>query len=139
LLALIEHPEIPMNIGQISKGSLISILSIRYCEKHGVSEGNALALDNGNIEYDLCGLTPEASLAIEVTIDANPQTIWNMSFSDKSAYRSYRVPSLSRRAMVRRRVGESPRPFLLVKLGEPGLPGENSCWRPSAASGIAIG
>jgi DNA-binding transcriptional MerR regulator len=30
-----EHPEVPMHIGEISKGSGISTSCIRYYEKHG--------------------------------------------------------------------------------------------------------
>jgi hypothetical protein len=46
------------------------------------------------VEYDLCGLTPEAAQVFEVTDEANPQTVWNLSFSGNEVYRAYRLPSL---------------------------------------------
>jgi hypothetical protein len=56
--------------------------------------GNAQVLANGNVEYDLCGLTPEGSQVFEVTNESNPQTVWNMKLTNNYFYRSYRLPSL---------------------------------------------
>lgn len=56
--------------------------------------GNALMLDDGDIEYDLCGETPESSQVFEVTDQPDPQTIWNLQVSNNYAYRAYRLPSL---------------------------------------------
>jgi arylsulfate sulfotransferase len=56
--------------------------------------GNAQVLDNGDVEYDLCGLVPESSLTLEVTNSPDPQTVWSLSFANNYAYRSYRLPSL---------------------------------------------
>ena len=56
--------------------------------------GNAQVLDNGDIEYDLCGVAPEHSQVYEVTPGTNPQTVWNLSFTNNYAYRAYRLPSL---------------------------------------------
>lgn len=56
--------------------------------------GNTLMLDNGDIEYDLCGLTPTAAQIFEVTDEENPQTVWNLAISGTNAYRAYRMPSL---------------------------------------------
>jgi hypothetical protein len=57
--------------------------------------GNAELLGNGNIEYDLCGLTGTSSQIFEVTPDSsNPQTVWHMTLTGSQAYRGYRIPSL---------------------------------------------
>lgn len=56
--------------------------------------GDARALDNGNIEYDLCGLVGVSSQVAEVTNDANPQTVWTLNLSNNYVYRAYRMPSL---------------------------------------------
>ena len=61
---------------------------------YSVFGGNALILENGDIEYDLCGLNPESSQVFEVTDEPTPQTVWNLTLSKNYAYRSYRVPSL---------------------------------------------
>jgi hypothetical protein len=82
------------HIDEGSKTATLDFHQIQPPSLYNYFGGNALSLDNGDIEYDLCGLTPVASLAMEVTNEANPQTVWSMSFSDNSAYRSYRAPSL---------------------------------------------
>jgi arylsulfate sulfotransferase len=56
--------------------------------------GDAMMLANGDIEYDACGLAPEASEVVEVTNTANPQTVWSMQLPNNYAYRAYRIPSL---------------------------------------------
>jgi arylsulfate sulfotransferase len=56
--------------------------------------GNALTLDNGDVEYDLCGILPANSQVYEVTPGENPQTVWSLSFVNNLSYRSYRLPSL---------------------------------------------
>jgi hypothetical protein len=56
--------------------------------------GNAQTLANGDEEYDLCGLVPEESQAFEVTTQANPETVWNLTLQSNAAYRIYRLPSL---------------------------------------------
>lgn len=55
--------------------------------------GNAETLANGDVEYDICGMIPEASEVMEVTNAATPQTVWSMQLSNY-AYRAYRMPSL---------------------------------------------
>ena len=82
------------HIDEGSKTATLEFHQVQPPNLYNYFGGNALSLDNGDIEYDLCGLTPVASLAMEVTNEANPQTVWSMSFSDNSAYRSYRAPSL---------------------------------------------
>jgi hypothetical protein len=56
--------------------------------------GNALALANGDVEYDLCGLAPESSQVDEVTDEPSPQTVWTLTVNGNYAYRAYRLPSL---------------------------------------------
>ncbi len=56
--------------------------------------GNALMLGNGDVEYNLCGLTSESSQVFEVTNEPSPQTVWNLKLSGNYAYRAFRLPSL---------------------------------------------
>jgi arylsulfate sulfotransferase len=58
--------------------------------------GNALALANGDIESDACGLSmaKATSQVLEVTNQPNPQPVWNMTVNNSYAYRSYRMSSL---------------------------------------------
>lgn len=56
--------------------------------------GNVRWLANGDVEYDLCGLAPFDSLVREVTMEANPKTVWSMSLTGQYFYRAFRVPSL---------------------------------------------
>lgn len=56
--------------------------------------GDASMMKNGHIEYDLCGLNPEQSQVFEVTNEANPQTVWNLTLNNNFAYRAFRLPSL---------------------------------------------
>jgi arylsulfate sulfotransferase len=59
--------------------------------------GNTDQLDNGNVEYDLCG-EPTAQTTstqiFEVTNQSTPQTVWNMQLTGTNAYRALRMPSL---------------------------------------------
>lgn len=56
--------------------------------------GNADMLENGDVEYDLCGLAGMNSQMLEVTNEPNPQTVWSMKLATNYAYRAYRIPSL---------------------------------------------
>jgi arylsulfate sulfotransferase len=55
--------------------------------------GNAEPLDNGDVEYDLCGVGG-GSYVYEVTQTANPQTVWSLSVTGSNLYRAFRIPSL---------------------------------------------
>jgi hypothetical protein len=56
--------------------------------------GNAQPLDNGDYEYDLCGVGFSSDV-FEVTPDnANPTTVWHMHSTGVSLYRAFRMPSL---------------------------------------------
>jgi len=57
--------------------------------------GNAEQLENGDVEYDICGPVGTGSQVVEVTNQSNPQTVWTMNLSNtNNAYRAYRMPSL---------------------------------------------
>ncbi|HEX4019939.1 MAG TPA: aryl-sulfate sulfotransferase [Acidobacteriaceae bacterium] len=56
--------------------------------------GNAETLANGDVEYDLCGLSSTNSEVLEVTNSSNPQTVWSMTSIKNYLYRAYRLPSL---------------------------------------------
>jgi len=58
--------------------------------------GNADQLENGNVEYDLCGeqTSPASTQIFEVTNESTPQTVWNMLLTGANAYRAFRTPSL---------------------------------------------
>jgi arylsulfate sulfotransferase len=63
---------------------------------YNVWGGNAEQLDNGHVEYDLCGeqTTPGSSQVFEVTDKSDPRTVWNMLLTGANAYRAFRIPSL---------------------------------------------
>ena len=58
--------------------------------------GNAEALSNGDIEFDFCSLptTPASAMVNEVTNATPAETVWQMTISNTSAYRAFRMPSL---------------------------------------------
>jgi arylsulfate sulfotransferase len=59
--------------------------------------GNAEVLANGNIEYDICGITlpPSGNSTVsEVTDEASPRTVWHLAIAGANAYRAFRLPSL---------------------------------------------
>jgi len=58
--------------------------------------GNIEVLGNKNVEYDEASVpgTAPGSAVFEVTPDASPQTIWQMSIANANAYRAFRMPSL---------------------------------------------
>jgi hypothetical protein len=56
--------------------------------------GNAEPLDNGDLEYDLCGVGANSDI-FEVTPDnLNPTTVWHMHVQSDNIYRGFRMPSL---------------------------------------------
>ena len=58
--------------------------------------GNAEVLQNGNVEYDECGVSPTSDVSniYEVTNAAAPQTVWKMNITNQYAYRGMRMGSL---------------------------------------------
>ena len=55
--------------------------------------GDVQPLDNGNVEYNLAGVSPN-SFVFEVTPGPNPQTVWELGIFGTSSYRAFRIPSL---------------------------------------------
>jgi len=55
--------------------------------------GSARLLANGNVEFDECGLQPDAPIT-EVTRVMPPQVVWQMKINSQFAYRGFRIPSL---------------------------------------------
>jgi hypothetical protein len=63
--------------------------------------GSSRLLQNGNVEFDECGLTTTGtntlankSAILEVTKTTPPQTVWQMQVNGQYAYRAFRIPSL---------------------------------------------
>lgn len=93
--ALACYSTVPVyQIDESAMTATIQFHQILPPDLYSVFGGNALMLDNGDIEYDLCGLTPTAAQVLEVTDEQNPQTVWSLTISATNAYRSYRTPSL---------------------------------------------
>ena len=55
--------------------------------------GNAELLENGDVEYDLCGIQTN-SIVKEVTMEASPKTVWTMESESVNLYRAFRIPSM---------------------------------------------
>jgi arylsulfate sulfotransferase len=58
--------------------------------------GNAELLDNGNLEFDECAPSagPTRSIVTEITHEATPKIVWQMTIPNNFAYRAFRIPSL---------------------------------------------
>jgi arylsulfate sulfotransferase len=58
--------------------------------------GNEQVLGNGNVEFDLCGISATApeSAVYEVTPTSPAQTVWQLNIVGDDAYRAFRIPSL---------------------------------------------
>src|SRR5579863_467066 len=81
---------------QIDEKEMTATLTFHHKMPHAdynTFGGNALELENGNIEYDLCGIA-STSLVQEVTQEKNPQVVWSMTSTNGNFYRAFRVPSL---------------------------------------------
>lgn len=83
-----------LQIDEASKTATLTFHQILPTPLYNEFGGNSETLANGNLEYDLCGLIPESSQIFEVTNQANPQTVWNLTLASNWAYRGYRLPSL---------------------------------------------
>jgi hypothetical protein len=83
-----------LQINETTKTATLGFHQILPPSLYNFFGGNAQVLANGDVEYDLCGLTPEGSQVFEVTNESDPQTVWNMKLTNNYFYRSYRLPSL---------------------------------------------
>ncbi len=81
-------------INEAAKTATLQFHQILPANLYSFFGGNAETLTNGNVEYDLCGLTGTNSQIFEVTNQSTPQTVWNMTLSSNYFYRGYRLPSL---------------------------------------------
>jgi arylsulfate sulfotransferase len=64
---------------------------------YSIFGGNAEILQNGDVEYDECAITPvpaNNAVIYEVTRTTPPQTVWQMRIAGQYAYRAMRIPSL---------------------------------------------
>jgi arylsulfate sulfotransferase len=71
---------------------------------YSVLGGNNEVLANQNVEYDLASVAGAAAV-YEVTPTSSPETVWQMSITNASAYRAFRMPSLYPGVRGRRRIG----------------------------------
>lgn len=55
--------------------------------------GNAEVLQNGNVEYDLCGVGSNSNV-FEVTQNSQASTVWQLQSTGTHLYRAFRIPSL---------------------------------------------
>ena len=80
-------------IDETAKTATLTFHQILPTSLYSFFGGNTELLANGNIEYDLAGLSDGSAAIYEVTPTATPQVVWQMH-SAANAYRGYRVPSL---------------------------------------------
>ena len=85
-------------IFQIDEAAMTATLTFHDNLAPGYSffGGNAEALANGNVEFNLCALNPAGlgAAEYEVTQQPSPQTVWQMQIGANDAYRAFRIPSL---------------------------------------------
>ena len=81
--------------------SLARVLAHQSGKGHAALTESARLLQNGNVEFDECGLTltgtntfANQSAILEVMKTTTPQTVWQMQISGNYAYRAFRIPSL---------------------------------------------
>lgn len=84
---------IAYEIDENAKTATIKFHQIQPDNLYAFWGGNTEQLANGNVEYDLCGLSSE-SIVNEVTQEANPTTVWSMTVSNTNFYRAFRIPSM---------------------------------------------
>jgi hypothetical protein len=82
---------------QIDEAAKVATLGFHYNPSNfSFFGGNAEVLSNGNVEFDECAIStsPEEAVFSEVTNQAAPQTVWQMTVSGDFVYRAFRIPSL---------------------------------------------
>jgi arylsulfate sulfotransferase len=83
-------------IWEIDEGAKTA--SVKFQQKFPTNQssifgGSMNPLQNGNVEYDLCGVGTGSDI-FEVTEEDSPQTVWHMHIDGTHAYRGFRIPSL---------------------------------------------
>ena len=63
-------------------------------EEYSFFGGSTTRLSNGNLEYDLCAEPNYTGIVREVTLEKDPQTVWQMTVTHSNVYRANRIPSL---------------------------------------------
>jgi arylsulfate sulfotransferase len=88
---------------QLDENAMTATLTFDYdgAPNYSIFGGSSRVLQNGNVEFDECGLTATGtnnlnnqSLVLEVTQTSTPQIVWQMQITGNYAYRSFRIPSL---------------------------------------------
>lgn len=85
------------NVYLLDENAKTATLSFRYVPpQFSPFGGYSKRLDNGNLEFDFCAAaaSPPGATVYEVTHDANPQVVWQMTIGGQNAYRAVRMPSL---------------------------------------------
>ena len=84
-----------MQINESSKTASLTFHQIVPANLYNSFGGNTEEMQNGNVEYDLCGETTGTnSDVLEVTQTNNPQTVWQLHSAGTQFYRAFRMPSL---------------------------------------------
>jgi arylsulfate sulfotransferase len=105
-------------------GQVLSELNLS--PHYSICCGDALALSNGNIEYDVAYdvNTPNQSFIQEVTPGQTPQLLWQMNVTGQLAYRGFRIPSLypgvewTQSAIATANVGAAKRKQTIASAGQ---------------------
>lgn len=89
-----QYTTVPVfQINETAKTAKLTFHQILPAAQYSLWGGNAEQLANGNVEFDLCGLTV-GSVVYEVTQTGTPQTVWSMTTTISNFYRAFRIPSL---------------------------------------------
>ncbi len=81
----------------LDENAKTATLVLRYVpSQFSIFGGYSKPLNNGNLEFDFCAAmtAPPGAVVYEVTHDANPEIVWQMTISNQFAYRAFRLPSL---------------------------------------------
>jgi hypothetical protein len=79
-------------IDETGKTATLTFHQILPTNEYSNFGGNAEQLANGHVEYDLCGIG-SGSIVYEVTQEATPKPVWNMTVTGTNLYRAFRIPS----------------------------------------------
>ncbi|MGC1782965.1 MAG: aryl-sulfate sulfotransferase, partial [Acidobacteriaceae bacterium] len=84
-----------MQLNESTKIAALTFHQIVPTNLYNSFGGDTNSLQNGNVEYDLCGETTGTNSDVfEVTQTSNPQTVWHMRSTGTQLFRTYRYSSL---------------------------------------------
>ena len=84
-----------MQINESLKTASLTFHQIVPANLYNFFGGDSNSLQNGNIEYDICGeVGGTNSDLFEVTQTSNPQTVWHLHSTGTYLFRTSRMPSL---------------------------------------------